>query len=270
MDLSNENMVHIKKDEIEYLQFRRLLEFDNLINCYTLSVKDVDYKRENNDLLEINNKKIANALYINKDSFVRPYQTHTNCVKKVDNIASKKEERIQYNEVDGLITNKNNINLVLTYADCTPIILYDPIKKVIGNIHSGWKGTVKKIGQIAVLKMIKDFNCNPKDIIACFGPNIGKCHFEVKEDVKNIFEKTFSYINSCCDIITKKEDCENSEIKYLIDTNRINRLLLKEVGLEDRNIIDSKICTVCNSKMLHSYRVDKENAGRNIFLIGMK
>ena len=113
--------------------------------------------------------------------------------------------------------------------------------------------------------MVRDYQSNPKDIIACIGPCIGKCHFEVKEDVKDIFEKTFSYLGRNDDII-EKESLE----KYKIDTTLINRLLLENSGLLPENIIESKICTMCNSQIMHSYRVDKERAGRNITILGMK
>ena len=84
------------------------------------------------------------------------------------------------------------------------------------------------------------------------------------EDVKQIFEQTFSYMNRNRDIIKKQEK------KYNIDTTLINRLILEEVGILPENIFESKICTVCNSNLIHSYRAEKERAGRNIAILGMK
>ena len=259
MDLSNENVLHIKKDGIEYLQFKRLLEFDNLINCYTLRPLNYNKKTLTNQELKENYNNICKALEIERKNLIRPHQSHTDCIKNVE------RTDVKYTEVDGFITNKPNIDLTLSFADCTPILLYDPVKKVIANIHSGWRGTVQKIGKKAVEKMIKDYQSNPQDIIACIGPCIGKCHFEVKEDVKDIFEQTFSYLGRNDDII-EKESLE----KYKIDTTLINRLLLENSGLLPENIIESKICTVCNSQIMHSYRVDKEKSGRNITILGMK
>ena len=129
-------------------------------------------------------QKICNVLDVNPNTIVRPNQKHTDCVEKVDSAS----EDLGTREIDGLITNKKDINLLLTFADCTPIILYDPVNKAIGNIHSGWRGTVQKIGKKATLKMMKEYGSKPEDIIACFGPAIGQCHFEVEEEVKNIFE----------------------------------------------------------------------------------
>lgn len=261
MDLSNDVMVHVKKDDIEYLQFRKLLEYDNLVHCYTLR-KNLDFKRknsqDNNKVLEGSYKKLCKALGFDRKNEVRPYQTHTDCIK----IVNKPGENLQ--NVDGIITSKNNVDLVLTFADCTPILLYDPVKKVIANIHSGWRGTVQKIGQKGAKKMIQNYGCDPKNIIACIGPCIGKCHFEVDEDVEKIFEETFGYLNVNEKIISKKNK------KYHIDTTLINRLILQEAGLLSKNIYESNICTVCNSDLIHSYRADKEKSGRNITVLGMR
>lgn len=177
-----------------------------------------------------------------------------------------KEKGEFHTDIDGLITDKSGISLSLRFADCTPIFLYDPIKNVIGNIHSGWRGTVQKIGQKGIKKMENEYGSNPKDIIACIGPAIGKCHFEVSEDVKKIFEETFSYLRSKEKFIQKGKE----EGKYFIDTNYINGKLLEEAGLKQKNIIQSNICTVCNKEYIHSYRAEKELSGRNTAIIELK
>lgn len=260
MDLSNESMVHVKKDKIEYLQFKKLLEYKEIVHCYTLSVNNINFKM-NQEKEEESIKKLCDELKISQTSIVRPKQNHTDIVKIIDKI----DENIE--NVDGLITNKKNINMMLSFADCTPIIIYDPVKNIIANIHSGWRGTVQKIGQKAVLKIIKEYNSNPKDLIVCLGPCIGKCHFEVKEDVKNIFEKNFKYLNRNSEIIEQSKDKEG---KFFIDTTLINRLILEEVGIKKENIIESNICTACNSNIMHSHRINGDLAGRNICIIGLK
>ena len=274
MNLSNENIFHVKKDNIEYLQFKKLLEFDNIVHCYTLSVKNVDFRSNflgnSTGILNSSYDRICNALEISKKDIVKPKQTHTDCIKNVENSLEIYANPKKYNDVDGLLTNKKNINLMLSFADCTPILLYDPTNKVIGNIHSGWRGTAQKIGQKAVQKMIKDYNSKPEDIIACIGPCIGKCHFEVEEDVKEIFEKTFSYLGRNYDIIKKQEKLIDGKQKYHIDTTIINRLILEKCGLSKNNIVESNICTVCNSEYMHSYRAQGNKAGRNITILGMK
>ena len=114
-----------------------------------------------------------------------------------------------------------------------------------------------------------EYNCNVEDIICCIGPCIGMCHFEVGEDVKEIFEKTFSYLGNL-ENITKKGDMKEDGQKYFIDTTLINKMLLEEMGVIPENIIESNICTVCNKEQMHSYRADKEKAGRNTAIIAIK
>lgn len=257
MDLSNENMIHIKNGDVEYLQFRILNKFDNIINCYSL--KPLDFKSSIGDrLLEDNYRKICKSLEFNRNFIIRPHQNHTDVVISVDDVDE------EFFDVDGLICEKKNIGLMLSFADCTPIFLYDFENKIIANVHSGWRGTAKKIGQKAVLKMFQEYNSKPENIIACIGPCIGRCHFEVENDVKDIFEENFRYLNKDYDIIEKVNNN-----KFLIDTTLINRLILEEVGINRNNIYESGICTVCYSEYMHSFREEKEEAGRNIALLGM-
>ena len=261
MNLSNENIIHIKKNGIEYMQFRILQEY-GVINCYTTRINDFDLSGKiAKEKREYNYERICNCLDIERASIVRPNQTHTDVVERVD------EPDSTFDETDGLITNKTGINLVLSFADCTPILIYDTVKKAIGNIHSGWKGTAQKIAQKAVLKMQREYGTNPADLIVCIGPCIKECHFEVKADVKEIYEKEFAYLRRNKDIIKKKT---NEDGRYFIDTTLVNKLILQEVGVKPENIFDSGICTVCNSNIIHSFRSDKEKSGRNVAIIGIQ
>ena len=268
LDLSNENIVHIRKDRLEYIMFKRLLEYKNIIHCYTL--KPIDFG--SNSTYELRKKEIqkdlkrlSEELKFDTENIYRPKQTHTDIVEVAeDGFEGIFNER--YNNVDGLVTNEENKILVLGFADCTPLFFYDPIKNVIANIHSGWKGTYQKIALRAVEKMKEKYSCNPKDLICCIGPHIRKCHFEVDQDVRDMFFEKFKELDSINDIITKDE----SKQKYYIDTLKINTEILKMAGLKEENIIDSKICTVCNSTICHSYRADKELAGRSISVIGRR
>lgn len=274
-DLSNENIIHVKKDNIEYIQFRKLLEYPELVHCYTLSAYGFDiagndtYKQKR-DILYSNFEKLAKALEIQANTIIRPYQTHTNIVETIDNNWYENHEKKisifpkELTNVDGLITNITDITFSLGFADCTPLYLYDPVKKVIGDIHSGWKGTLARIGEVAVKKMIDKYNCNPKDIVCCIGPCIKKCHFEVEEDVAKLFKDEF------CNMDISEIIIKTSENKYVIDTTKINENMMKQMGLKEENIIDSGICTVCKEQYMHSYRVRKEKAGRNTAILGIR
>ena len=164
-----------------------------------------------------------------------------------------------------LITNKKNIILSTTNADCILLLFFDPVKKVIANTHSGWKGTIQRIAVKTVEKMIKEFECNPKDIICCICPSIRKCHFEVEKDVKDMFENEFKDLENLNNIIEEKIP----NAKWNIDTVLINEMILEKQGLKKENIIDSGICSVCNSDIIHSYRVEKKGYGLNTALISL-
>lgn len=276
MDLSNQNVVHIKKGNVEYLQFRRLLEYDDIIeHVYTLIPDNMDYRvdhlvteeRFNKNVL--NYKKLCDTIGMDYTKLVRPIITHSENVRIIDekehkDIPDFKMESLQ--DVDGLITDKKDLILVATNADCNIFIFFDPVKKIIANIHSGWKGTLKRIGQNAINEMISKKGCAPKDIICAICPTIKKCHFEVGEDVKEMFEKEFSDLGDLSNIISKGE----KKGKYYIDTVIINKIIFERLGLRKENIIDSNICSVCNKNLVHSYRVQGKEYGVNAALIRLK
>lgn len=264
-NLNNDNIIHEIYDDIEIIKFKKLMEFPELIHCYTLRKHNCNLditKPENKENLKECYRKISKILKTNEENIVQPYQTHT------DNIEIVEITKTSYKEVDGLITDKKDILFATTSADCISLLFYDPNKKVISNIHSGWRGTVKKIGKKAVKMMIDKYNSDPKDIICCICPSIRKCHFEVDSDVMEIFEKEFKYTGRIDEIIEKVNIIENKQ-KYYIDTVLINKIILEEIGLDKNNIIDSGICTVCNSDSFHSYRVDRNKSGRNAAFIGL-
>ena len=264
MKLTNNNIIHKNVDGTEFIQFRKLLEFPNVKHCYTLRKNNINVQIKDGNKTELieSYKKVANALNVDYEHMLKPHQTHTDRVEIVSNLNQNLEE------VDGVITNKKDIILCTTSADCTSLFFYDDSKKVIADVHSGWRGTLKKIGKKAVEKMVDEFNCDPKDIICCIGPCIQKCHFEVEEDVMNMFKNEFTYTNRISEIIEQGKNIDGKQ-KYNIDTTLINKIILKEAGLVSENIIDSGICTVCNSDYFHSYRVDREKSGRNGAFIGM-
>lgn len=280
IDLSNESVIHVKKDNVEYLQFRKLLEYSDTINhAYSLGIsrnfrtaraKDKKQLTGNEYEKAINDyKELCEKMGENYNNIVKPNQSHTRNVKIVNskiNISSPDINLEEYNSNDGLITNKKNIILATTNADCILLLFFDPIKKVIANTHSGWKGTLQRISVETVKKMQNEYECKPQDIICCICPSIRKCHFEVKSDVQELFSNEFKDFDNIDEIITKEKDTD----KWMIDTVKINQSILEDIGLKKENIIDSKICSVCHSDIIHSYRAEKENYGLNTALIEIK
>lgn len=275
MDLSNENVIHIKKDGVEYLQFRKLLEYKDKINhVYTLGT-DWDFRISTPDKKELSKnkyekniesyKRLCKKLNMDYKNIVKPNQEHTDQIKLVKDKINKNKPDFdikEYDRTDGLFTNKKEIILETTNADCILLLFYDPIKEIIANIHSGWKGTLQRISVKAIKKMKKEFNCNPEDIICCICPSIRKCHFEVDKDVKDMFETEYKDLD-----LNKIIEEKIPGKKWNIDTALINKMILENIGLKKENIVDSKICSVCNSDKIHSYRVEKQGYSLNTALI---
>ncbi len=280
MDLSNENVIQVEKDGIQYLQFRKLLEYSDIIaHGYSLGIdKNFRTARANKQQLPEQEFKAAIQDYYNLgkcidiklNKMVKPNQDHTDKIQVVEKhlLEDGPDFNLEvYDKTDGLITNKKDIALATTNADCILLLFFDPVKNVIANVHSGWRGTLQRISVKTVQKMIKEFNCKPENIICCICPSIRKCHFEVESDVKEMFEKEFKdlKIEQNNDIMEKQKDKE----KWNIDTVFINKILLKQEGLKQENIIDSGICSVCNSDLIHSYRVERQGYGLSTALISL-
>ena len=263
--LNNDVIVYRRKGNVEYIQFKRLLEYKEITHCYTLKSNDLIsfepvYKNEKK--LKQSYEMIGKVLNINPNDIIKPHQTHTDNIVNIKEKLSNEKMEDCLNEVDGLITNKKNIALLTTSADCTSILFYDTVKKVIGSIHSGWRGTLKGISKRTVLKIVEEYNSNPKDIICGICPTIRKCCFEVEDDVKNLFKDKYCNMKNINKFITKGDIKDNKQ-RYFIDTVEINKQLLMEAGIKEENILDSGICTKCNYKDFHSYRAEKEKSGRN-------
>ena len=279
-DLSNENVVHINKDGVQYLQFRKLLEYGDVItHAYSIGT-DVNFRtaRVNKQQLPEQEfkkamqdyKNLCNAIKLDYKNVVKTNQEHTDNIT----IATKKINQDfpdinleEYSRTDGIITQKENLVLSTTNADCILLLFFDPVTKTIANTHSGWKGTLQRISVKTVEKMVNKFGCKSEDIICCICPSIRKCHFEVDKDVKDLFEEEFEdlNINQNTDIMEKQKDKE----KWNIDTVLINKIILGKAGLKTENIIDSGLCSVCNKDLIHSFRVEKQGYGLNTALISL-
>ena len=152
---------------------------------------------------------------------------------------------------DAMITTKKNIPLVIKTADCIPILLYDKENKVLALVHSGWKGTLNNIVGKTVSKMLDTYHSIPYNIEAYLYPSIRKCHFEIEDDVYQLFQDKITNVDT---YTTKKGN------KYYLDLQKIVIDSLHVLGVT--NIYDSGICTYCHHDEFHSYRynhTDKRN-----------
>jgi len=263
---TNDEILHIKnKNGMEYIQFKKLNQYPEIVHGIFLrhgGVSNGVYnslntrfngKDERANVFE-NYNRICESLDINATKLCKAKQAHTDNVVHItkDMLEEFNIQSLNETEIDGYIINEKNIFTVVTTADCIPIIIYDPIKQVISNIHSGWKGTVKRIYIRAIEKMINNFNCNIQDIIVCLGPSIGKCCFtseepQFKEYFINIWPNEEDYI------LYENNNKYHIDLKYLVKTD------LKNIGIKIENIFDANICTKCNSKDFYSFRLTTQN-----------
>lgn len=216
------------------------------------------YSGDNTDNVNENRRRIANILNISVKKIYIPYQTHADKILVVDKnfINKNNSDKIELlNGVDALITNQKNICIGITTADCVPILIYDPNKNILAAIHAGWKGTVAKIAEKTVKKMAEQFGCKADNLIAGIGPCISAEHFEVGEEVVEIFAKAGFNIK---DIAYRNTGTG----KMHFDLTLTNKLILNEAGLLASNIECANLCTYSNPDMLFSARRQTIHSGR--------
>lgn len=236
-----------------------ILDKYNLVNFITDKSVDINYSKQSRDDIR---KILQDMSDYQFKKIISPRQTHTNNVVVIneDNLDSELQD------VDGVITKLKGVALTIATADCQSIILYDKKNEVIGNIHSGWKGTLNKILSNGINLMIKEFSSNVEDIIVCIGPSIMGCCFEVDKDVVDMFTNNFDDIEE----FIRLGEFKDGKQKYYIDTIGINKRELINLGILEENIYLSNVCTKCSSDTYYSYRVQGQDSGRNVTLVCMK
>lgn len=213
-----------------------------------------------------NFRRIGEALGVRCEDMVLSRQTHTTNVRIVTDADRGKgitRER-DYTDVDGLVTNVPGICLVTSYADCVPLFFVDPVKKVIGLSHSGWRGTVGKIGRKTVELMHERFGSDPADILAAVGPSVCMDCYEVSSDVIEKFKEAFSE-NWWDQLFYEKPDG-----KYQLDLWKANELIFLESGILPEHIAVTNVCTHCNSDILYSHRAAGDKRGNLCAFLALK
>lgn len=160
--------------------------------------------------------------------------------------------------VDALLTDRKGIYLGVLVADCLPLLFLDPQREVFAVIHAGWRGVTKNIHLEVLRAMVKIFSTQPSELFVGVGPGIGRCCFEVGEEVAHIFAQR-----------TAKRIYER-EGRFFVDLVGILRDELVREGVAEENIEVAGLCTVCGGGIFHSFRREKEQAGRNILLAGWR
>ena len=181
-----------------------------------------------------NFRRLAGAMKTDVSKFVFTDQTHTTNVRRVTAEDAGKgivKER-DYTDIDGLITNEPGLVLSTFYADCVPLYFVDPVHRAIGMSHSGWKGTVGKMGAATITAMKREFGTETKDLVCAIGPSICQDCYEVSEDVTSRFKETFRE-EDWKDLFYKKENG-----KFQLDLWKANEINLQEAGVLPEHIAD--------------------------------
>ncbi len=262
-------LVSDEKGDVPFLSFQALRDTGLVTDGFStrlggasrgkFATMNFSYSRQDDpeDVLE-NFTRMARALGVERDRMVVSYQTHTVNVRRVtEEDAGKGVVRQRdYRDVDGLITDVPGLTLVTFYADCVPLYFLDPVHKAIGLSHSGWRGTLNRMGLETVKAMKEAFGTEAGDLIACIGPSICKDCFEVGWEVAEAFETGFDEKWHSRIIYPGKRPG-----KYQLDLWRANEIVLMEAGIPEGQIHTTNICTRCNCEYLFSHRKEGEQRG---------
>ena len=216
-----------------------------------------------------NLRRIAESIGFDHKRIVTTNQTHTTNIRVVTEDDAGKGIVIprDYSDIDGLITNVPELPLMTFYADCVPLYFLDPVRRAIGLSHSGWRGTVGKIGAKTIRLMEESYGSAPSDVIACIGPSICVDCYEVSSDVAEEFISAFEIpqnnipeyipgIKTPGTILYRKEGG-----KYQLNLWEACKKGLLEAGAKPGNIHITDICTSCNSALLYSHRASHGKRG---------
>jgi len=208
-----------------------------------------------------NRKRAFRALGQSFDSVYDVWQVHGNDVICAH---APRKPNTPYVQADAILTGNKNVTLFMRFADCVPILLYDPHRKIVGLVHAGWQGTLKKVASIAVDSMQAQYGSSRGEILACIGPSIGAHHYEIgMEIVKEVQESFGQYASS----LLQSNNVTSGGSGIQLDLWEANRLILAESGVKQIEI--SGICTACDTSDWYSHRAEYGRTGRFGALIAL-
>lgn len=274
-----QNSVRLKEDgqELEYLTFPAFEESGMVKHLITtrlggvsegeLATMNLSFTRgDREENVSENFRRIADVLGCNPEDMVASHQAHTVNIRHVT--AADRGKGIvkprDYDNIDGLITKEKETALATFYADCVPLLFLDPVHQAIGLAHSGWKGTVGRMGKHMVEAMEEAFGSKPSELLAAVGPSICRECYEVGEDVAEKFWQMFGGKESCGSVVTQGK----AEGKYQLDLWLANRMILEDAGIPEDRISVTDVCTCHNSEYLFSHRASSGHRGNlGVFLM---
>ncbi len=266
-------MILKEKNGVKYLTFR-LLEHEEVKYGFSTRIGGVStgvydslnfgfHRGDSEENVRENYRRMAKALGMNYERMCLSKQTHTTNVRVVreEDAGNGIIRPLPYDNVDGLITNCPDLPLVTFFADCIPLVFFDPKKRVIAAAHSGWRGTVGKIGKVTIEKMGEEFGCEVKDILCCIGPGICRDCYEVSSDVAEEFRRAFGRDVADSHLLRPSVFHSDDMDKYMLDLWEACRLVFLEAGILEEHIEVTDYCTRCHPKLFYSHRIMGANRG---------
>lgn len=258
---------HVEK-AVPYFTFPAFDELPGIIHGFSsrlggvsegfLSSMNLSFSRgDEPERVRENFRRIAESIGFSEKDLVFSMQTHTANVRRVgrEDCGRGLERPVGYCDVDGLVTNEPGVVLATFYADCVPLFFVDPVHHCIGLSHSGWRGTVGKIGKATVETMAKEFGSKPGDLLAAVGPSICQECYEVSEEVIGLFRENFA------EELWPKLFYRKDNGHYQLNLWEANRLIFQEAGILPQHITVTDICTACNPELLFSHRASGGKRG---------
>lgn len=258
-----------EKNDVTYISFPKLSRYnEDILHGFStrlggvskgyLGSMNLSFTRgdDRESVLE-NHRRFAKALGYNENRLVFSNQVHLTNFHKVtkEDCGKGITRESDIVGIDGLVTNEPGVPLITFYADCVPLFFYDPVQKVIAMAHSGWKGTVERIGAGMVSYMEQEYGCNPENIICAIAPSICQRCYEVSEDVALRFLEVFG--NNYGDALLYKK--KNG--KYQLNLHKACVITLLDAGIKPENLDITDICTCCNPEFLFSHRASNGMRG---------
>ena len=232
-----------------------------------LSSMNLSFTRgDNPEKVRENFRRMGMVIGFETKDLVLSDQTHTTNVRLVTEADRGKgfDRERDYTDVDGLITDTPGLMLVTIYADCVPLYFVDPVHKAVGLSHSGWKGTVHRIGKVTLERMKEAFGTRPEDVQAAIGPSICQDCYEVSEDVAQAFMDEFA------DQLNDRLVYRKGNGKYQLNLWNANERILLEAGIRPEHLSITNICTCCNHELLFSHRASHGQRGNLAAFLGLK
>jgi YfiH family protein len=230
--------------------------------------------------VEANHELICRALGCARGDLVSPHQVHGSRVRVVD----ERDKGGVLSETDALITATPGVMLMLRFADCVPVLFYDPVRRAVGLAHAGWRGTVAGIARVTVQAMVDELGCRPPDILAGIGPAIGPCCYEVGRDVADAVGQAMpaARLPDAGHLLSAEADTRvegtaprrpdgrggDADRRWHLDLWAANRLQLVQAGVPCVDV--AGLCTACHTDEWFSHRAERGRTGRLGALIGLR